>query len=94
MKHGALVVKGGRVMGMASNKAINHPKIVSSCHIKTHCSRHAEQQAIRNAGPNLKGAVLYVARVNKTGQERNSKPCSACERAITESGIKRVVFTQ
>lgn len=94
MKHGALIVKGGAVQGTGYNKSINHPMIVSSRHIRTHCSRHAEREAIRDAGQNLKGAVMYVARINKTGQARNSKPCPACAQAIEQAGIKRVVWTE
>ena len=92
--HGAVVVKSGRVMGTGYNKDRNHPAIVSPEHIKSDCSYHAEQLAIREAGENsIKGAVIYVARVNKTGKDRNSKPCPRCSALIEKAGIKRVVFT-
>lgn len=91
--HGAVVVKSGRVMGTGYNKDRNHPAIVSPEHIKSDCSYHAEQVAIREAGDNLRGAIIYVARVNKNGQDRNSKPCPRCNKLIQDAGIKRVVFT-
>ena len=91
--HGAVVVKSGRVLGTGWNKNRNHPTIVSPEHIKSDCSYHAEEVAIREAGDDLKGAILYVARVNKHGEDRNSKPCPKCRRLINESGIKRVVYT-
>jgi len=91
--HGAVVVKSGRVMGTGYNKDRNRPSIVSPEHIKSDCSYHAEQVAIREAGDNLRGAIIYVARVNKNGQDRNSKPCPRCHRLIQDAGIKRVVFT-
>ena len=50
MKHGAVIVKGGRVLATGMNKERNHPKIVSSEHIKTHCSVHAEVDALKTAG--------------------------------------------
>jgi deoxycytidylate deaminase len=91
--HGAVVVKGGRVMGTGWNKNRNHPAIVSPEHIKTDCSYHAEQVAIREAGEdNIKGAIIYVARV-KNGSDRDSKPCLRCSDLIDRVGIKRVVFT-
>lgn len=93
MKHGAVVVKGGRVLGTGYNKGRNHPFIVSSEHIKEHCSRHAEVEAIRDAKNNLKGAVIYVARVNRNGHDRNSKPCKRCQEIIDAAGIKRVIYT-
>ena len=92
-KHGAVVVKSGRVVGTGYNRYKNHPLFISEEHIKMHSSRHAEQVAIKEAGSNAKGATLYVARVNNQGIDRNSKPCRICQRLIKESGIKRVIFT-
>lgn len=92
--HGAVVVKGGRVLGIGWNKNRNHPMIVSPEHIKTDCSYHAEEVAIKEAGEeNVKGAIIYVARVNKSGNDRDSKPCDRCTKLIDNVGIKRVVYT-
>lgn len=93
-KHGAVVVKGGRVLGTGFNKDRNHPDFVSPEHIKTHCSVHAETEAIRDAGWNVKGSVLYVARVNRQGKDRNSKPCDRCMAIIEETQIKKVIYTR
>lgn len=92
-KHGAIVVKSGRVVGMGFNKYRNNPEVIPEELIKKHCSRHAEEVAIREAGDNAKGAVLYVARINRQGIKRYSKPCSMCSKLIKKSGIKRVVYT-
>jgi deoxycytidylate deaminase len=92
MKHGAVIVKGGSVISVGINKSRNHPTIVSSEHIKTHCSVHAEVDAMRKV-KNLKGATIYVARVNRRGQDRMSRPCDSCSRAIRESGIRKVIYT-
>ena len=93
-KHGAIIVKGGSVVGTGYNKDRNHPDIVSPEHIKTHCSVHAEVEAIRDAGWNVKGAVLYVARVNVHGKDRYSKPCDRCAIVIEETEIKKVIYTR
>ena len=93
-KHGAVIVKGGSVIGVGYNKDRNHPDRVSPEHIKSHCSVHAEIDAIRDAGWNVKGAVLYVARINKQGKDRHSKPCSRCEVVIQETQIKKVIYTR
>jgi deoxycytidylate deaminase len=91
--HGAVVVKGGRVIGTGYNRNRNHPNIVSPEHIKTECSIHAEESAIRDAGYDVRNAVIYVARVNKHGEDRNSRPCPRCHEMIKEYGIKRIVYT-
>lgn len=93
-KHGAVVVKSGRVVGTGYNKDRNSPFIVSPEHIKPHCSRHAEVEAIKEAKGNAFGAVLYVARVNNQGLDRNSKPCKLCEQVINQSNIKKVIYTK
>ena len=91
--HGAVVVKSGRVMGTGFNKDRNHPRSVSPEHIKTDCSFHAEQLAIRDAGKNLKGAKIYVARVNRNGNDRDSQPCPRCLLLIQSVGIKKIIYT-
>ena len=93
-KHGAVIVKSGRVVGVGYNKNRNNPFSCSPEHIKPHASRHAEIHAMKEAGDNVAGAVLYVARVNNFGQDRNSKPCILCEAAIKEANIKKVIYTK
>lgn len=92
-KHGAVVIKSGRVVGYGFNKFKNHTDYIPEELIKVHCSRHAEEVAIKCAGANARGATLYVARVNRADQDRNSKPCRICADLIKNSGIKRVVYT-
>jgi deoxycytidylate deaminase len=93
-KHGAIVVKSGRVLGVGFNKDRNSPFTLSPEHIKKHSSRHAEIEAIRDANWNVKGATIFVARVNNQGIDRDSKPCSLCDAIITETQIKKVIYTR
>jgi deoxycytidylate deaminase len=93
-KHGAVIVKSGRVIGTGFNKNKNNPMIVSPEHIKTHCSRHAEVEAIRDAKFAVDGAILYVARINRQGQDRNSRPCKYCQVVIKSTKIKKVIYTE
>jgi deoxycytidylate deaminase len=93
-RHGAVIVRGGSVVGTGFNKDRNRPDNVSPEHIKSHCSVHAEVEAIRDAGWNVRGAVLYVARVNAHGEDRYSKPCDRCTVVIEETQIKKVIYTR
>lgn len=92
MKHGAVIVKGGRVLSVGLNKFRNHPTIIPNEYIKTSCSTHAEIDALRKVS-DVRGAVMYIARVNKSGQHRLSRPCNYCYEAIREAGISKIVFT-
>jgi deoxycytidylate deaminase len=92
MKHGSVIVKGGRVIGTGINKERNHPTIVSSEHIKTDCSVHAEIDALKKV-KDATGATVYVARVNRRGQARDSRPCNRCYSALRNNGIRKIVYT-
>lgn len=57
-------------------------------------SLHAEVATLRRCSKtDLKNAVIYIARINRLGEERNSKPCPACLEEIRKAGIRKIVFT-
>lgn len=39
------------------------------------------------------GATVYVARVDKAGEYKLSKPCPMCHEALKHVGVKKVVYT-
>lgn len=88
MKHGAVVLKHGKVIGAASNKVKNDPRYVDW----KHSSVHAEIGALRKAGWPRK-ATVYVARINRQGVQRNSKPCAKCQ-SVLESYSCKVYWTE
>jgi len=57
-----------------------------------HCAYHSEIVAIKQAG-DVRGAIVYNARVNRNGERRLSKPCDNCQKTLDASGVKRVVWT-
>lgn len=89
-RHGAVIIRGGRVLAVGVNRDRNNPRVLSDP--KDNCSTHAEVAAIR-AGGNIVGGVIYVARVNRSGHALLSRPCDSCFTSILRSGIKRVVYT-
>ncbi len=91
--HGAVVVRGGSVVGTGHNKHRNNPAYLPEDIVRENTSYHAEAVAIRQAGDNTKGATIYVARVNRHGEDRNSQPCLPCSLLIQEAQIKKIVYT-
>lgn len=87
-KHGAIVVKHGHILGIATNKTRNDPKYVDW----RNSSIHAEVAALRKAGFPRRSTV-YVARVNRLGESRLSKPCANCQEVLDGLNCK-VVYTQ
>lgn len=90
-RHGAVIVRGGRVLALGWNLMKNDPNNVSDEHAKMFCSMHAERMAIAKCRK-AAGATIYIAR-NKSGKARHSKPCAECSYAIVQAGISRVVYT-
>jgi len=89
MKHGCVIVLGGSVQAMGINKRTNDPFFHKNLHW---LSEHAEAAALRRSN-RTEGAVAYIARVNKHGEERMSRPCPKCMEALKSAGIKKIVYT-
>ncbi len=84
-KHGAIVVKHGRVIGSSTNKTKNDPKYVDW----RHASIHAEIAALKQARFQTR-STIYVARINRLGEPRYSKPCANCQEVLDSYKIKVV----
>lgn len=91
-QHGAVIYRAGSVLGVGVNVIKNDPVYVGPACVNP--DNHAETMAIRSCRfADLSNAVLYVARVNRVGEPRNSMPCRTCQDAIEKAGIKRVIYT-
>ncbi len=89
-KHGAIIVKGARVISIACNRCVTHP--ISQKYKRT--TIHAEQRAIakaKNFDGGLKGARLYSAKANGA---KNSKPCIMCSVLIRDAEISTIIYSQ
>lgn len=92
-KHGAVIVRGGSVLSVGVNKWKNPLKPeVPVVEYNPNVSIHAEVDALSRCS-DPRGATIYIARVNKKGEERMSRPCINCEEALVEAGVKKVIYT-
>jgi len=77
-RHGALVVKGGSVLGWGFN----------------HHGKHAEMSALAALWPSKRrGVTLWVGRITKAGSWALSRPCEGCQRALRDDGIGKVMYS-
>lgn len=93
--HGAVIVKGGRVLSSGINKPKTNQFIATYAYHEG-SNIHAECDAILRARKktDLKGAKLYVARMRKIDKLPGiSKPCIMCQKIIQRYGIKKVFYT-
>jgi deoxycytidylate deaminase len=96
-RHAAVVAKGGRVLSTGRNRKKTHPgsRTVGRDGEEYCCSVHAEMDAIARVSDKakLRGATIYIARKGRNNEPGMSCPCKMCQSLISESGIKRAVFT-
>ena len=90
-KHGAVVVRGGRVIGFAPNKFRNSP-FVDPENVTDHAEAAVIRELLKNY-PDLRNSTIYIARISNSNEIRMSRPCPDCMKLIVEAGIKEIVYT-
>lgn len=91
-RHGAVVVKSGRPVALGVNKWKNRDMLQSPDGYNPNLTVHAEIDALSRVA-DARGAVVYIARVSKNGEEQFSRPCNNCAKALVEAGVKKIVYT-
>lgn len=91
-KHGAVVVKSGRVLSIGINKQRNAEMQNYAKQYETCFTVHAEVDALSRI-PDANGVTIYIARVNKHGEERYSAPCENCAKYLAKRGVKNIIYT-
>lgn len=94
-QHGAILVKHGNVLNACHNKdkTCSFGNRFRPRH-KGRATVHAELGAILNMPrDSTEGADVYVVRVNRYDELRNSKPCPMCHEALRFVGVKRVFYS-
>ena len=97
------VVIGNNVVGLGRNSYKTHPLQAKYGTTEHNIHIHAEIDAIKNSlkrvsVDELSKATLYISRMKKRDRKRGfisglSAPCAGCMGAITDFGIKRVVYS-
>lgn len=94
-RHGAVIVRGGSVLSVGVNKWRNDVSLANEMHDQGRSediSVHAEVDALSRVSDPA-GSTIYVARINKTGSPRLSKPCTSCASALSEAGVTKIIYT-
>ena len=94
-RHAAICLDSkGRIVSYATNSSKTHPIQAEYARRtgKDHkVSLHAEIAALIRAREDIETVV--VARINKKGELRNSKPCPICSLALQEAQVEEVWFS-
>ncbi|MCC2280936.1 hypothetical protein LKL35_37090 [Streptomyces sp. ET3-23] len=86
-KVGAVLVKGGRVLGRSCNRRRNSPRTDFR-----HATFHAEEALMRGTDIPPR-TVVYVARLSRTGAPLLARPCPRCQRLLAARGITLAHYT-
>jgi tRNA(Arg) A34 adenosine deaminase TadA len=94
-RHGAILVKNGKPRNSAHNEerycAFGNRFRERDC---GHATLHAELGCVLGIDRGItQGSTVFVARVNKQGEARMSKPCTMCQAALSHVGVKKVFYT-
>lgn len=88
-KHGCVAVVNGKLIAKGYNNYRTQFKFrekTFSCHAEIDTLRKIKNDKL------IKKVTLYIARVNKKGEYKNSAPCVDCFKNI--KNVKRIVYTQ
>lgn len=91
-RHGAVIVKSGKPVSLGVNKWRNREMIMRELDYNPNLTVHAEIDALSRVS-DPRGAVVYIARVGKHGDEKFSRPCNNCAKALAAAGVKTVIYT-
>jgi len=93
-RHGAVLIKGGSVLNVSANSD-NHTSFGQRFREREgRATHHAETSCVLGLKKSItQGGTIYVARVNRKGDWRLSKPCKMCHEVMKFVGIKKVVYT-
>lgn len=93
-RHGAVLVRGGSVINTSANHN-DYCSFARRFRTEPGCSTiHAEIGSILGVDRSqTEGSIVYVARLNKKGEVKLSRPCSMCVNTLRFVGIKKVIYT-
>jgi tRNA(Arg) A34 adenosine deaminase TadA len=88
-KMSCVIADKNRVVTMGFNSVKTHSKSTAKFHML-----HAELSAILGFSyEDLRGCTAYVFRQHRDGNFAMARPCPACEAALRQVGIKKVIYS-
>ena len=92
-KHGCVAVCNGKQIASGYNnyRTYSKDKIINNT-----CSTHAEIDCVRKCIKNKKNTKhisIYIVKINKKNELKNSKPCSQCLLFLKKVNIKKIYYS-
>ena len=98
---GAVLVDGNYIVSKGANLSTSHPmqfrynqRNQRDWHDGNKHNCHAEMNAlIKSKRYDLTNCEIFVARFDRVGNLAMCRPCPACQGALADAGISRVIYT-
>jgi len=92
-RHYAFILNKNKILSIGCNSLKTHPKLFKYGYHKN-AGIHAELSALIKSGSiSHSNNKLITFRFDKSGELNNGKPCSFCQRALKDVGIKEVWYS-
>ena len=88
MRMGAVIFSKKKIISSSTNYACRSARHLRQKYTRWKGSIHAEVAAVINAKRDLKGASIFVIRINRRGEWRLAKPCKHCREYLEWVGIR------
>lgn len=93
-RHGAILAKGSSILSTSENKNKYNSFADRFCQHNGIATIHAELGCILGVNNSItRNGSIYVVRIGKKGQLKNSKPCCMCMSCMSFVGIKKVYYS-
>jgi deoxycytidylate deaminase len=96
-KHGCIITRGSKILTWSTNIYRNPSDVDykgATWHAEVAALRELDRLTGATYGEGMyKGLTIYIARVNRQGTARISRPCANCSTQLTDRGIYDRVFT-
>ena len=90
-KLGAILVRGGRIIGRGHNRTSSKSSLFEKKYKIRLWSLHAEMDAILSCDP--RGSTLFISGFNSNGNQIVTRPCKYCMKILRAVGVKGVYYT-
>lgn len=93
-RHGAVLTLGGVIISTGFNKGKTNPLPIRIDPKTERLTLHAETDCVYGfKAEDIKGASLYVVRLNRRGDLVNSRPCENCLLFLSKYSLNKIVFS-
>lgn len=91
-RHGAVLIQGRSLLSTGYNKPLISNKVFKSIHAEMSAIKNAKCMKCTKRQKNI-NLIMYVVRINKSGNLCSSKPCNKCQSIMKTFGVHSCYYS-